>query len=124
MTWSFAAAAVLSFLTLCVHLFLGGRDVARPVLAARELDPVAKYTSYYCWHLVSMVLAAMTAAYAWAAFVPHAREAAVLVTALAAGFAVWSAALAVWKRQRFTVLPQWILFAPIAILGVVGLVAE
>jgi len=124
MIWTFAAAAALSLLTLGVHLFLGGPGVARPVLAARELDPVAKYTSYYCWHLVSMVIAAMTAAYVRAALEPHARDLAILVTALAAGFAVWSLALAVWKRQRIMVLPQWILFLPIAVLGVVGLVME
>jgi hypothetical protein len=120
MNWLFLAAAAVSFVTWGIHVFAGGPTVARPVLQTEGLDPVAKHTAYYCWHLVSMVLLAMPLSFLRAAMRPQSRELAVLMSVLAAAFTLWSIALLVWKRQRALDLPQWILFLPIAVLGLLG----
>jgi len=50
------AASVLMAAAFFVHVFVGGKYVARPLLAERRLSPPAKWLSYYCWHLVSLML--------------------------------------------------------------------
>ena len=40
-----------------VHVFVGGKYVARPLLADRRLPPASKWLNYYCWHLASLMLA-------------------------------------------------------------------
>ena len=115
-----AVAAGLSAFTACIHAFLGGRDVARPLLQA-DMARVPKFTNYYCWHIVTIVLVAMALGFAHAAVAPAAMIGAVTWTLIAAAFAVWSIALFLWKRMHPFALPQWALFAPIAALGVWGL---
>jgi hypothetical protein len=110
------AAAVLSFITWGVHVFAGGPTVARPLLAAKDLDPVARDTLYFGWHLVTLLLLAMGLAFLHTAM-GGARELAILMTALAASFTLWNVALVVWKRRRLLDLPQWALFGPITVLG-------
>jgi hypothetical protein len=119
MSWSLVAAAALSLVTAAIHVFAGGPSVARPLLAAADLDPIAKYTNYYCWHMVTIVLAALPIGFAWAAL-GGPRELAIFTTALAAAFTAWSLALVLWKQQRALDLPQWLLFAPITLAGLVG----
>ncbi len=114
-------AAAVSAVVCGLHVFLGGPTSARPLLRARYLHPVAKYTNYYCWHIVTLVLVAMPVSFAWAARWPEAIELAVLMTALAAAFTVWSGALVVWKQQKPLHLPQWALFLPVTVLGLFGL---
>lgn len=117
----FTVAAILSAGVLAAHLFGGGRFYVRPLLAAPDLHPVPKYVHYYCWHLVSMVLAAMAVCFGLAAVDPGARDLAVLMTILAAGFTLWSLALVSWKRQRFLRMPQWALLGSVALAGGLGL---
>ena len=114
-------ATVLSLLTFGAHVFAGGPAVARPLLRSKDLDPIARYTNFYCWHLVSIMLAAMVAGFALGAFRPASHELAVLMTVLAGSFCVWSVVLIVWKHRRPLDLPQWALFLPITVLGVLGL---
>jgi len=115
------AAGIASAAVCGIHVFLGGPVIARPLLQVRGLHDVARYTNYYCWHMVTMVLAAMAAGYLIAAFRPAAVELAWASTIFAATFAIWSIALVVWKRQKPFDLPQWLLFLIVAGLGLVGL---
>lgn len=119
----FALAALLSAGVLAAHVVAGGRFYVRPLLAASDLHPVPKYVHYYCWHIVTMVLAAMAVSFGRAAALPEARELAVLMTVLATGFMVWSLGLVLWRRQRPLRMPQWALFAPISLCGWLGLAA-
>ncbi|MEM8684832.1 MAG: hypothetical protein AAGF72_15470 [Pseudomonadota bacterium] len=116
--WLLAAASV-SGLTCLVHVFAGGSSAARPLLRS-ELDDEAKYTNYYCWHMVSIVIAAMACGFAYAAINASARDVAIVMTGLALAFTLWSLGLIAWQRQPFLRLPQWVLFAPIGLLGVLG----
>ena len=104
-----------------LHVFVGGPEAARPLLAAKDLGRTAKLTNYYCWHLVSLTLAAMTGCYVVAAFRPETIELAVLATLLAVAFAIWSVGLALGKQHSLLKLPQWMLFATVAVFGVLGL---
>ncbi|NVJ98040.1 MAG: hypothetical protein HWE25_07805 [Alphaproteobacteria bacterium] len=116
----FLAASMASAFTALLHLFLGGREIAAPLLKARDMRAVAKYTNYYCWHMVSIVLATMAAGYGWSAFRPQSTEIAVLFSFLALAFCVWNVLLVFWKKQHPLHMPQWILFAGIFLLSVPG----
>ena len=50
------AASVLMAAAFFVHVFVGGKYVARPLLADKRLPPASKWLNYYCWHLVSAML--------------------------------------------------------------------
>jgi hypothetical protein len=115
-----AAAAAVAFATFLIHTVIGGREIARPLLAARDLSRIPRLTAYYCWHMVTILLFGMSAALGWAAL--HANTPlVVLITALALGFTALSLALVVTYRVRPWYLPQWSLFAVIAVLAGLGL---
>lgn len=115
-----AVAALFSFATWGIHTFLGGPAVARPLLEA-EMEPVAKYTNYYCWHIVTIVLFAMATGYGWAAIEPGALDVAFGLTALSGAFGAWNLALVAWSRRTPIELPQWTLFLAIGLAGAIGL---
>lgn len=104
------AATVVSFLILLLHIFGGGPSVAGPLLRANDIHDVPKYVNYYCWHLVTIVLFAMTFSWGWYWFDPTAKSVAILSTGLAIAFMVWGFGLVVWKKQKHLQMPQWILF--------------
>ncbi|WP_421849513.1 hypothetical protein [Oricola sp.] len=113
-------AACGSLFIAAVHVFAGGPAVAAPIAAAEELDPVVRDTDYYCWHLVTISLLVMAAAFLWSAFHPGAWELAVAGTAMAATYSLWGIGLAVARRQRFRDLPQGLMFLPVALAGLAG----
>lgn len=110
----------MSLLTFFIHVFAGGPTTARPLLASKDLAPVPKYTNYYCWHLVSLMLAAMSLGFALSVWERAPLQTA-LWTILAGASTVWSVVLFISKQQKPLHLPQWILFLPITILGILGL---
>lgn len=113
-------AALFTGVTWLIHTFIGGPAIAGPLLAS-SLEPVPKLTNYYCWHLVTLTLAAMAIAYGYAAFQPLARDLAVFVTLLALSFMIFGMVLTLWKRRRILELPQWMLFALIVGAATAGL---
>lgn len=115
-----AAASALSALTWAVHTFVGGPEIATPLLNA-EMPAVPKFTAYYCWHLVTLTLAAMAVGFGYAAFDPGGWDVAVLATGLAASFAGWSLALVRWSGRHPLELPQWVLFLGIFAAALPGL---
>ena len=56
----FWVAAAVAAITFYVHTFIGGDRVAQPLLADESLPLATKWLSYYCWHLVTIMIAAMT----------------------------------------------------------------
>jgi hypothetical protein len=117
---AFAIAAFLSLLTWGVHTFIGGPQIAGPLLKSK-LRHVPKYTNYYCWHLVTIVLLAMTAGFGYATFVPSGLDVAILFTVLSASFAIWSFVLILYSKSKLFELPQWIFFVLITGVALVGL---
>ncbi|MBI1364893.1 MAG: hypothetical protein GC153_02920 [Alphaproteobacteria bacterium] len=116
----FLAAGALALVGLGVHVFVGGKDVARPLLAA-DLTPVAKYMNYACWHGVSIMLLAMSGSFFVAAKKPAAIDVAIQMTVLSGVFGLWVFILALWKRQPLFAMRQWIFFLLIAAIGLAGL---
>jgi hypothetical protein len=121
MNTSFAIAAALSLLTWGLHAFMGGPEVAKPLLES-EMEPVAKYTNYYCWHLTTLMLFAMALGFAYSAAFPGGTDLAVFLTLLSASFGIWSVVLMAMSKRKLLELPQWSLFAAITAAGLVGVI--
>ncbi len=118
------AASLLCLLTLAIHLAIGGRETARVLLQTTDLPSVTRRTAYYCWHVVTIVLVAMAAAFVWAATDTSAWEAAALAAAISTAGAVLSLILATTGKGPASELPQWSLFSMIAGLGWIGLLGQ
>lgn len=120
MNTGFALAALFSLIATAVHLFVGGRLAARPLIAAPGLDPAVRWQAYFGWHAASVAQIAMTAGFAMAALGRVSSDVALLFTLMAAVFSP----LAVWVSLKGGIAPWrfpavW-LFAAVAVLGVFG----
>jgi uncharacterized membrane protein YjjP (DUF1212 family) len=113
-------ACVLSLGVCALHVWLGGREAARPLLDS-ELRSIPKYTNYYAWHMVTIVIAAMGAAFAYAATIPEGRDVGIAALVLAVAFTLWSLTLILWKYRRPMLLPQWLLFLAVSVAAAIGL---
>ncbi len=123
LTHGFALAALICLITFAVHTFVGGKYAARPLLAARDFDRASRWLNYMTWHMVTVLLLAMTAGYAWAAFVPQAREVGILLTALAAvlsPLSVWVAMKGGIKPWRFPSSWLFLLVLGAGFVGIMG----
>ncbi len=118
----FALAAVFSLFTWAVHTFLGGREIARPLLQS-TMRPIPKLTNYYCWHLVTLTLLAMTGGFAYAAILSDGSDLGFFLALVAAAFCIWSLVLIVWKKRRPLELPQWLLFLSVTGAAVWGVLS-
>jgi len=113
----FLIPAAVAALIAAVHFFAGGREVARPLLRQNTLPPVVTLTHYYCWHLVTITLVGLAGAFGYASLAPDGRVLAVFATVAAGLFALWGLALLLWQAQRHRDMPQWMLFAVLAVSG-------
>ena len=114
-------AAVSSGGVFLLHVVLGGRENVPPLLGS-SVPWGVRMTHYYCWHLVSLTLAMMTAGFAYAAYVPDGWDVGFTMTVLSASFMAWSMALGMWKRPRpWYRLPQWVLFLVVTVAALPGL---
>lgn len=116
--YSIASIGLLPMIV--AHLTAGEREVVRPLLASRELENEVICVLFLCWHLVTLVMLLVAAAYVGAAISSDWREFALAGTILMATVAAWSLIVVVWKRQRHRDMPQWIAFGVIALLGLAG----
>ena len=116
------AAAGLSALWLIIHLVLGGREIAAPMLASESLPAVVRDTQYLCWHFTSVAIGAMTVLFATAAITEDLAYA-IAATGLAFGFFVVGVGLVIKIGAAHRRVPQGWLFLPVAALGLLGLMA-
>lgn len=114
------AAAGLSVFVFLLHTFLGGRSIAVPLLKASDLHPVPRYVTYYCWHMVTIVLAAIAVMFAVAALRSESVDLGWAATALTAAFCALGLAVPPMNGQKYKHMPQGWLFLPIFLLGVLG----
>ena len=115
----FGAASAVAALWFTIHLVVGGRQIARPLVAAQTLDPVVRHTQYLCWHFTTVAIAAMAAFFGMAAF-GGTMTYATAATVLAAGFFFVGVGLVASLGESHARLPQGWLFLPVAALGLVG----
>lgn len=114
------AAAALSSIWLAVHLIVGGRQVAGPLLAATTLPALVRETQYLCWHFTSVAIAAI-ALFFFCALATGNSAFAICGTVLAAGFFVVGVGIVLLRRQSHMQFPQGWLFLPVALMGLLGL---
>ena len=117
----FTVAAGLSVLNALAHTFLGGREVARPLVASEGLKPLVKWVAYYCWHDVTLVLWSMAAAFGWLALGNREVGLTVFLLVLTAGFMLWGLALPLMAKQTYKAMPQGFLFVPVFVFALLGL---
>ncbi|WP_306015870.1 hypothetical protein [Oceanicaulis sp. MMSF_3324] len=117
-TW-LLVAAVLSAGICWLHTFVGGRRIARPLLTA-PLPSKPKHTSYFCWHIVTLVLAALGIMFLYAAVQPEGVDVAWVAVGLTASIAVYGIVMPPSLRLKYTDHPQGWLFVPVAIVGAWG----
>ena len=79
-----------------------------------------KWTQFYCWHLVTITLAAMALGLGYAAFVPTAADLATMIALLAATFGLFGLILPPRIGQRYAEMPQGFLLLPVGVLALVG----
>lgn len=123
MNTAFLAAGGLSVIITLVHTFLGGVKIARPLLESKELGAVAKYTNYYCWHLVTIALAIMAVGFLLPGLGYLHQDSALIALLLAGGFALWGVILVPFKSLSYKLLPQGWFFVPVAALGLWGVMS-
>lgn len=119
----FFSAFVLAAAIAGVHVFIGGRLIARPLLDS-GLESFPRLTLYLCWHGVTIVLAGMAALFAMSARDPARRAEAAIATTLAALFLALIVGLLIAFEKSPIALPQWVVFAPMAACGAAGLRAQ
>ena len=113
-------ASVACAATWAIHTFVGELTIVRPFVSATGLDPVPKWTQFYCWHLVTLTLAAMALGLAYAAFEPAANDVALLIAILALAFGAFGLLLPSRVGQHFATMPQGLLLMPIGLVALVG----
>lgn len=114
-----ALAAGLAVLITFTHLILGGKEVARPLLQA-ELRGVAKYTSYYCWHIVTLELAGIAVMFGLAAFDPRLSLLGWVAGAFSLTFVLFGIIMNAVMKRKFAHHPQWSFFVPLVALSLAG----
>lgn len=115
------AAGWLAVLTTAVHVLAGTPEVA-PFL--RGLPPEIGLMLLACWHLVSVALGSSAAALLWCAWRGHGTArglaGAIATMWLLFGLVFVVVSTAQWGWHGLTVLPQWILLLPVAVLAGAG----
>ena len=119
----YLAAAGFSLLTALTHIFVGGHYVVRPLLACEGLPRVSRFTNYYTWHVVTILLISMAVLFAYAGLYPTEIILPLSQTALAGAFMVLSFVLLTAKGMRPLHMPQWLLFLPVTLCGLCGLLS-
>lgn len=115
----FGTAGALATVWFVVHVFVGGKEIARPLLQADSLDALVRHTQYLCWHFTTVAIAAI-AGFFLIATLQGALAFATAATILASGFFVVGVGLVVAMGESHLRLPQGWLFLPVAALGLWG----
>lgn len=114
-------AAAFSLAICVIHITLGGRETIRPLLADTTLPRISKWTLYMCWHFVTITLAGMAIAYLVSALPEGNRAPAIFATGAAVLYAATNIGMNIALGLRHLRHPQWMMFAPLAMIGAAGL---
>lgn len=124
MNYALVLASLLAAATAAIHVFVGGQDIATPLLAS-SLASEPKLVLYACWHAVSVATVLSAAALFIGALPGNATSASSMVVAIS----IWWLAtgvvfLAVIATQPgdglLWLMPQWLLLLPVGLLGLWG----
>ena len=116
--WLWTALGLATAMTL-VHVIVGGRLIAGPLLAS-DLETLPKMTLYLCWHGITIVLAGMAGLFA-DGLIRGRRESVMLGGGLAGAFFALGWGYILGFGLSPLDLPQWIAFGPMAGAAVMAL---
>ncbi len=120
--WLLASGTSMLLLNL-VHIFAGGREIHLPMVASTWPEP-AKAIWSVVWHITTAMMLFGGLALVGAALRPElALPLAALPLALTASAAVLFVVYSLSRLGTLRILPHWIAFLAITVLGLVGLVA-
>ena len=122
MNWLLLSASILAAVTALIHVLLGGREVAAPLLRT-ELAETVKLTMYACWHLVSAALAVSAVGLLSAASNGgQSGDLAVFVGTLWTlfGLVFLYLSLVLARPRGLFQYPQWTLLLPVGLLALLG----
>ena len=109
MNWFLFAAAVASLTTFLAHLFWGGHEVAKPLLNTSEMEEVTKLTTYYCWHISTILFFIMTCAFAYVALLQFDLPLTVAITSIAGSCGLLSIGLIIVRKGSGSIfIERWI----------------
>lgn len=114
-------AALLSSLTLGIHVFAGGSDVHIPILESELSDPLKTIISVI-WHAITAILLINAIALVYAGFNPDYKKPIILL--ISAQYFFWAGLFIFYGIKDFAsiwTMPQWIAFIIIPILAIAGL---
>lgn len=118
-TWLWVAA-VLSLVMTVGHVVIAGARVVRPLLADGSLPPQARWLAYFCWHVVTLLSAAMTLGFALVAAGSAPLELAAFLSLLVLSCAALGAVVAVRARLLPHRFPPPVLFLLVGVAGSAG----
>jgi hypothetical protein len=98
--------------------------VAKPLLNAPAIEEVTKLTTYYCWHITTILLFVMTCAFAYVALLQFDLPLTIAITSIAGACGLLSIGLILVHKLKPLDYPQWILFLPMTLLGILGLLSS
>lgn len=124
MNWFLLAASVVSLTTFLAHLFWGGHEVAKPLLNASGIEEVTRLTTYYGWHICTILFFVMTCAFAYVALLQFDLPLTIAITSIAGSCGLLSIGLIIVRKLKPLDYPQWIFFLPMTLLGVLGLLSS
>ncbi len=111
------AATAMGVVTFVVHTFVGGKVVAKPLLADRSLPKASKWLNYYCWHITTVMIAFIAIAFAWLAVTPGQTPMIILLSALTASVSILSVFVALKGGINPLRFPSTSLFASVSAFG-------
>jgi len=115
-------SGICAILLCLVHVLPGGREFHRPMVASLLPEP-AKAAWSVLWHAMSAILCFGGAGLVAAAFLPnHALSLAVLPITLYLASAVLFIVYGLARLGTLRLLPQWMAFLVISVLGLIGLI--
>jgi hypothetical protein len=119
----FWAAAASSLVTFAVHTFVGSAFVAKPLLSDQSLPKASKWLAYYCWHIVTLLLLAIAAAFGAAATGSLTGRGALGLAAFCAACSLLCVAVALRAGIAPWRFPATTLFAIVSAFGFAGALA-
>ncbi len=120
MSKSILLAAVISTITIGLHVYGGGEEVHQPILDANLTTILKAYTSIL-WHAVTVVLAINSAGLILLAFKPiQFKSLGVLISLQYFAFAGLFIFYGISKLGTLFLMPQWIIFISLAALILFG----
>ncbi len=120
MQYALWCAAAVSALAFYIHTFIGGKQIARPLLDNTTLPPASKWLNYYCWHIATMILALLAMTYAILPLIKNIQPLIIFLAIMTTSAGILSAAIE-WKAGAKPLsFPSTSLFIVIATCSWIG----